>query len=87
MCYIEMCYIEIIHPFSVTFRRLIYTADPQWPTVLVSGSLPSLTIHVNEQKVYILFYYSQIIREVSFYIREEFLSHVMFIQGDIENFP
>jgi len=35
----------------VHFRRLIYTTDPQYPTVLASGTMPSLTLHVNEQKV------------------------------------
>ena len=32
-------------------RRLIYTTDPQWPSITVSGTLPQLTVHVNEHKV------------------------------------
>ena len=32
-------------------RRLIVTADPQWPAATVSGTLPSLTFHLNERKV------------------------------------
>jgi len=43
-----MFYKFILH---VHFRRLIYTTDPQYPTVLASGTMPSLTLHVNEQKV------------------------------------
>ncbi|KAH3833861.1 hypothetical protein DPMN_107177, partial [Dreissena polymorpha] len=40
---------------SVHFeRRLIYTADPLYPTIIASGTMPSLTLHVNEQKVQII---------------------------------
>ena len=35
----------------VMCRRLIVTADPQWPTATMSGTLPSLTFHLNERKV------------------------------------
>ncbi|XP_074663009.1 intermembrane lipid transfer protein VPS13D-like [Tubulanus polymorphus] len=37
---------------SVQFeRRLVYTTDPQFPATSLSGSLPELVIHVNEQKI------------------------------------
>ncbi|WAR08719.1 VP13D-like protein [Mya arenaria] len=35
-------------------RRLIYTTDPQYPTVIASGEMPVLTLHVNEHKVQII---------------------------------
>ncbi|XP_052809460.1 intermembrane lipid transfer protein VPS13D-like [Mya arenaria] len=35
-------------------RRLIYTTDPQYPTVIASGEMPALTLHVNEHKVQII---------------------------------
>ena len=37
----------------VTFcRRLLFTADPQYPAVTVSAKLPSLVLHINEHKVH-----------------------------------
>ncbi|OWF52509.1 Vacuolar protein sorting-associated protein 13D [Mizuhopecten yessoensis] len=32
-------------------RRLIYTPDPEWPTTTLSGNMPCLTLHINEQKM------------------------------------
>lgn len=32
-------------------RRLLFTTDPQWPSATLSGTLPNLTVHINEQKV------------------------------------
>ncbi|XP_053397933.1 intermembrane lipid transfer protein VPS13D-like isoform X2 [Mercenaria mercenaria] len=49
--------LHLVDRFTITLqleRRLIYTTDPQYPTVIVSGNLPSLTVHVNEQKVQII---------------------------------
>ena len=33
------------------FRRLIFTADPKWPSVTVSGDLPQLNLYFSEIKV------------------------------------
>lgn len=35
-------------------RRIVSTADPQFPSLTVSGNLPRLVVHVNEQKVEII---------------------------------
>ena len=32
-------------------RRIVTTNDPHFPSVAVSGNLPRLVVHVNEQKV------------------------------------
>lgn len=32
-------------------RRIVYTMDPQYPSFTVSGTLPKLVAHVNEQKL------------------------------------
>ncbi|KAL8611447.1 hypothetical protein ACOMHN_014502 [Nucella lapillus] len=45
---------HILDRFSISVqldRRLIVTADPQWPNATVSGTLPSLTFHLNEKKI------------------------------------
>ncbi|KAK7107202.1 hypothetical protein V1264_015158 [Littorina saxatilis] len=45
---------HILDRFSISLqleRRLIVTSDPQWPTATVSGTLPSLTFHLNERKI------------------------------------
>lgn len=42
----------IIHVYvDVCFRRLVYTTDPQYPTIIASGTMPALTVHLSEQKV------------------------------------
>ncbi|KAL3882451.1 hypothetical protein ACJMK2_028789, partial [Sinanodonta woodiana] len=49
--------LHLVDKFSITLqleRKLIFTNDPQWPNITVSGTLPRLTVHVNEQKVQIL---------------------------------
>ncbi|KAF6112219.1 vacuolar protein sorting 13-like protein D [Phyllostomus discolor] len=33
-------------------RRLIYTSDPKYPGAVLSGNLPDLKIHINEDKIY-----------------------------------
>ena len=35
---------------AFTCRRMLHTTDPEFPSMIVSGNLPSLTLHVNEQK-------------------------------------
>ncbi|KAK7503179.1 hypothetical protein BaRGS_00005444, partial [Batillaria attramentaria] len=45
---------HILDRFTISLqleRRLIVTADPRWPTATVSGTLPSLTFHLNERKI------------------------------------
>ena len=37
--------------FFCYFRRLIFTADPKWPSVTVSGDLPQLNLYFSEIKV------------------------------------
>jgi hypothetical protein len=32
-------------------RRIMYTTDPQFPSLTISGNLPKLTVHINEQKI------------------------------------
>lgn len=32
-------------------RRIVYTSDPQFPNLTLSGNLPKLVVHVNEQKI------------------------------------
>ena len=46
---------HVVDKFSISLqfeRRLLYTSDPQWPKATLSGTLPSLVLHVNEQKVH-----------------------------------
>ena len=46
--------LHVIDKFSISMkleRRLLYTTDPQWPKATLSGTLPSLVLHVSEQKV------------------------------------
>lgn len=32
-------------------RRVIYTSDPQFPSVTLCGTLPNLIVHLNEHKL------------------------------------
>ncbi|XP_046545002.1 vacuolar protein sorting-associated protein 13D-like [Haliotis rubra] len=46
---------HILDKFSISLqleRRLIVTADPKWPKMKLSGTLPSLTFHLNERKIH-----------------------------------
>ena len=46
--------LHVIDKFSITLqleRRLLYTTDPAWPKATLSGTLPSLVLHISEQKV------------------------------------
>ena len=45
---------HIVDRFSINLtleRRLFFTADPTWPAITISGTLPSLVVHANELKV------------------------------------
>ncbi|XP_069096842.1 intermembrane lipid transfer protein VPS13D isoform X1 [Pleurodeles waltl] len=45
---------HVVEKFDVHLkleRRLMYTSDPNYPGALLSGSLPDLKIHVNEDKI------------------------------------
>ena len=35
-------------------RRLLFTADPQYPAVALSAKLPNLVLHINEHKVWVI---------------------------------
>ncbi|PIK58869.1 putative vacuolar protein sorting-associated protein 13D-like [Apostichopus japonicus] len=46
--------LQVVKKFNISVkveRRLMFTTDPQWPSATLSGSIPSLSIHVNEQKI------------------------------------
>ncbi|XP_059608662.1 intermembrane lipid transfer protein Vps13D [Phlebotomus argentipes] len=46
--------LHVLDRFSIALqleRRVVYTADPQYPSLKVSGSLPKLVVHVNEAKI------------------------------------
>ncbi|XP_077106391.1 intermembrane lipid transfer protein VPS13D isoform X2 [Ranitomeya variabilis] len=48
---------HVVEKFNVHLqleRRLIYTSDPQYPGAVLSGTLPDLKIHVNEDKIFAL---------------------------------
>ncbi|XP_056409596.1 intermembrane lipid transfer protein VPS13D [Hyla sarda] len=48
---------HVVEKFSVHLqleRRLIYTSDPQYPGAVLSGTLPDLKIHINEDKIFAL---------------------------------
>ena len=44
------CYIACLMVISL-LRRLLYTADPRCPKAKLSGNVPSLVLHISEQKV------------------------------------
>lgn len=46
--------LHVLDRFSILLqieRRVVYTQDPQYPSLTVSGSLPKLVAHVNETKI------------------------------------
>ncbi|XP_018408139.1 PREDICTED: vacuolar protein sorting-associated protein 13D [Nanorana parkeri] len=48
---------HVVEKFNVLLqleRRLIYTSDPQYPGAMLSGTLPDLKIHINEDKIFAL---------------------------------
>lgn len=49
-----MSTLHVLERFNITLqieRRVVSTSDPQFPSVMISGNLPRLVVHVNEQKV------------------------------------
>ena len=47
--------LHVLDRFSITLmceRRVVRTADPDLPGLVVSGTLPNLSVHINEEKVY-----------------------------------
>ena len=49
--------LHVLDKFSITLqldRRVVQTADPNWPSLVVAGTLPKLNVHVNEDKVFAL---------------------------------
>ncbi|XP_070561460.1 LOW QUALITY PROTEIN: intermembrane lipid transfer protein VPS13D-like [Ptychodera flava] len=48
---------HVVDRFTISVqleRRIVPTTDPQWPSVTLSGTLPKLVLHVNENKIYAL---------------------------------
>ncbi|XP_046815359.1 vacuolar protein sorting-associated protein 13D isoform X1 [Vespa crabro] len=46
--------LHVLERFNISLqieRRVVTTSDPNFPSVTVSGNLPRLVVHVNEQKV------------------------------------
>ncbi|GAB1600262.1 intermembrane lipid transfer protein VPS13D [Argonauta hians] len=46
--------IHLLDKFSIKVlfeRRVIFTSDPEWPSIRLSGTLPSLTVHADQKKV------------------------------------
>lgn len=46
--------LHVLDRFNITLqmeRRVVYTLDPQYPSLTMSGSLPKLVVHVNEHKI------------------------------------
>ncbi|XP_066594830.1 intermembrane lipid transfer protein Vps13D isoform X2 [Prorops nasuta] len=49
-----MSTLHVLERFNISLqieRRVVTTSDPNFPSVTVSGNLPRLVVHVNEQKV------------------------------------
>ncbi|XP_058797313.1 intermembrane lipid transfer protein Vps13D isoform X2 [Phymastichus coffea] len=49
-----MSSLHVLERFNISLqieRRVVTTTDPHFPSVTVSGNLPRLVVHVNEQKV------------------------------------
>ncbi|XP_063292174.1 intermembrane lipid transfer protein VPS13D isoform X2 [Pelobates fuscus] len=45
---------HVVEKFNVHLqleRRLVYTSDPSYPGAVLSGTLPDLKIHINEEKI------------------------------------
>lgn len=46
--------LHVLDRFSISLqleRRVVYTADPQYPSLTLSGSLPKIVAHINEHKI------------------------------------
>jgi hypothetical protein len=49
--------LHVLDKFSIALqfdRRVLHTADPNWPSLVITGTLPKLVVHVNEDKVFAL---------------------------------
>ena len=47
--------LHVLDRFSISLqceRRSVRTQDPSWPALAVSGTLPKLVVHVNEEKIF-----------------------------------
>ncbi|XP_053673030.1 intermembrane lipid transfer protein Vps13D [Anopheles nili] len=47
--------LHVLDRFSIVLqveRRVVYTSDPQYPSLTLSGTLPKLNAHINEYKVF-----------------------------------
>ncbi|XP_033219342.1 vacuolar protein sorting-associated protein 13D isoform X2 [Belonocnema kinseyi] len=52
-----MSSLHVLERFNISLqieRRVVTTADPQFPSITISGNLPRLVVHVNEQKVEVI---------------------------------
>lgn len=46
--------LHVLDRFSISLhleRRVVYTSDPQYPSITLSGSLPKIVAHINEHKI------------------------------------
>ncbi|XP_054285267.1 intermembrane lipid transfer protein VPS13D-like [Macrosteles quadrilineatus] len=46
--------LHVLDRFSISLqmeRRIVYTTDPQFPSLTIAGNLPKLVVHLNEQKI------------------------------------
>jgi vacuolar protein sorting-associated protein 13D len=46
--------LHVLDRFNISLkveRRVVFTTDPQFPCLTVSGNLPQLVAHINEQKI------------------------------------
>ena len=46
--------LHVLDRFNISLqveRRVVFTTDPQFPSLTISGNLPRLVVHVNEQKI------------------------------------
>nr|XP_018896804.1 PREDICTED: vacuolar protein sorting-associated protein 13D isoform X1 [Bemisia tabaci] len=46
--------LHVLDRFNISLqieRRVIFTIDPQFPSLVLTGSLPKLVVHINEQKI------------------------------------
>ncbi|XP_034948002.1 vacuolar protein sorting-associated protein 13D isoform X2 [Chelonus insularis] len=52
-----MSSLHVLERFNISLqieRRIVSTMDPQYPSLTISGNLPRLVVHVNEQKVEVI---------------------------------
>ena len=47
--------LHVLDKFSISLqleRRVLFTTDPNWPSLVITGNLPKLVMHINEDKVF-----------------------------------